>query len=948
MLWKSIIIHMIFALIVILGSDSIGRSEDVRKDGKAFTTMIFLKFKLKVIELDTDKSIATLSDIPQNFSDIRNYFSKFGNIQFEQVFKGTKYGDTQRSSLRGDIVTVPELSQHFRVIFPEAVEMWKTIREIRNLSEVESADPPGLAISHLTPNDLHKEGNQWYLTKINAENAWDITTGSTNIKVAVIDVGVNRYHSDLVDKCEGGEWTMSGDHGTMVAGVIGAKTDNKRGIASLGWNVKIMPYDYDDSDWNAEDVEADIKAAADAGAQIINCSWAWLEPYEYDDTKYVHADHWRIRDAVQYAQNLGCLVVSSYGNTASPVTWPNNGPTRAPLYPDAYPPHLQFPACYPNVIGVTATNSSDQFPSGYNYGSSVDVCAPGINILTTSGSTYSTASGTSLSSPLVCALAGLLLSMNPNLTTAQVASTIYLSACDLGSSGWDQYYGHGRIDAAKAVRYLYVPQVYPTISAAVDGAVDGQTILIDDGTYIEDIAISKNITLEANGAVHIRGNTQVSNASATFKWLYLEPGSLFGKSLGVYNGTATLHSCYLVEGTYTGSWGIYSNNSTLKLRYGTVTSGGTSIMLINPGSSTYIWDCSSIDPGTGIGLWGTVDGEAKRNNFFTYTNDTGWDISAQLASSGVFEIDSNNYGTSQEILDSEPYNVYGDGWPPGSLAKRFISFNNTGSAETDERLGEADSLVAVGKFSEGIDILKAIVDEKPESDDALFSLHKIVSYGNEKDLDENSIVQANDNKDYLNQIIQKYPDGHPLRLAAEEYNIHNEVRLGNVDDAISMSYKFNEKHPDLEYGKRVLFSIADIYTYVKHDEKSAKEVYALFVQKYPDHPMSEYAKSVSDESPSSAVTSQQTEIELANYPNPFNPETTVQYTLPEAGRVILKIYDVRGQEVATLVNEDQSAGAHSAIWNGRGQLGIDAATGMYFYRIFFQGRILTGKALLVR
>ncbi|MCP4412900.1 MAG: peptidase S8, partial [Gammaproteobacteria bacterium] len=95
-------------------------------------------------------------------------------------------------------------------------------------------DPIGGIVDDITPDDLHTQGNQWYLTKINSENAWNVSKGSSTTKIAIVDRGVESNHSDLSNKLTGGDSGTSGDHGTQVAGVAGAETDNGLGIASLG------------------------------------------------------------------------------------------------------------------------------------------------------------------------------------------------------------------------------------------------------------------------------------------------------------------------------------------------------------------------------------------------------------------------------------------------------------------------------------------------------------------------------------------------------------------------------------------------------------------------------------------------------------------------------------------------------------------------------------------
>ena len=242
----------------------------------------------------------------------------------------------------------------------------------------------------------------------------------------------------------------------------------------------------------------------------------------------------------------------------------------------------------------------------------------------------------------------------------------------------------------------------------------------------------------------------------------------------------------------------------------------------------------------------------------------------------------------------------------------------------------------------------SIISDYPEESAAVFALHKLVSYRNEKDLEETELSNTVKNQNYLSGLIHKYSDDHPIKIKALEYEINTDVRLGHVDQAIAKAFTFNEKYSDLECGKRVLLGIADIHHFVTHDEEAARKVYALFVEKYPDHPMSEYAKLMSQEPPSFASTGENLRYESTNYPNPFNSETVIQYSLPESGRVIVKVYDIRGSEVITLVDEEKSAGRYTAHWDGKNRASRDVTSGMYFYQIKFKNLTLSDKMILMR
>jgi subtilisin family serine protease len=167
------------------------------------------------------------------------------------------------------------------------------------------------------------------------------------------------------------------------------------------------------------DVASAVTYAADHGAKIINLSLGG----DYDSQT--------LHDAVIYAHNAGCVLAAATGNDGGPV--------------------VLYPAKYAEAMAVAATDSTDQRAGFSNYGPEVDVAAPGVNIYSTHlGGGYTYKDGTSMAAPHVAGLAALIWSAYPIYTNDQVESRIETTAVDLGDPGWDQYYGHGRIDAQAA------------------------------------------------------------------------------------------------------------------------------------------------------------------------------------------------------------------------------------------------------------------------------------------------------------------------------------------------------------------------------------------------------------------------------------------------------------------------------------------------------------------
>lgn len=322
----------------------------------------------------------------------------------------------------------------------------------------------------IVPNDPRWD-NQWAPTKIRAPAAWELTTGSEEIIIAVLDTGVDLDHPDLAAKI----WTNPGEvpangldddgngkvddvhgwhfyhhcsnseclplednelqddngHGTHVAGIAAADTNNELGIAGISWGARLMPVkvldEYGDG-WYS-DVIAGIVYATDNGADIINLSLGGEESSE------------ALQDAVDYAHANGVLLVAATGNTGGAVL---------------------YPAACNHVLAVGATNANDQRPRFSNYGPEIDVAAPGVSIYSTwprlGGYWYK--SGTSMAAPHVAGLAALIKSARPDLANERVTQALVQATLNLGPPGWDEFYGWGRIDAYRAVLSVSSFQVY--------------------------------------------------------------------------------------------------------------------------------------------------------------------------------------------------------------------------------------------------------------------------------------------------------------------------------------------------------------------------------------------------------------------------------------------------------------------------------------------------------
>ncbi len=320
------------------------------------------------------------------------------------------------------------------------------LNDYNKMDNVEYIEPNYIYSASKAPNDP-KFSNLWGMKKINAEEAWDITTGSNSVKVAVVDTGVEVNHPDLkanVLKSEGvgtgcQDTVDTGGHGSHVAGTIGAVGDNGQGVVGVNWAVSINGYAVlcSGGSGSMAGIAAGVNKAVADGNKVINMSLGG------------NGDSTTFHNAIINAKNSGVTVIVAAGNC-----WGQPQSQKCPL-PDQTQrgsSDYTYPAAYPEVITVAATTSSDQSASFSNRGNANDIAAPGVQIESTWPSTgYNTISGTSMATPHVVGAAAVLLSINPNLTPDQVQNALQCTADDLGATGWDEIYGHGRLNLKAAV-----------------------------------------------------------------------------------------------------------------------------------------------------------------------------------------------------------------------------------------------------------------------------------------------------------------------------------------------------------------------------------------------------------------------------------------------------------------------------------------------------------------
>jgi len=389
----------------------------------------------------------------------------------------------------------------------------------------------------LIPNDPYYS-NQWHLPKISAPAAWDKTTGSPNIIIAILDTGVDPTHPDLASKLVSGWNTYDNNsdthdvygHGTATAGTAAAILNNGVGVGGICGDCKIMPIRMSDTSGYAwySTASAALTWAADHGARVANMSYMFSND---------------LPSAESYFRSKGGIITISSGNDSSLLTAPND----------------------PYALTVGATDSSDNRASFSNYGNIIDISGPGVSIYTTAnGGSYRYASGTSFSAPSAAGVVGMILSANQSLTPSQVENIIETSADDLGTAGWDQYYGWGRVNVQKAVDAALAGPAPDTTAptATFTTPTNGQTV---SGTLavkvdVKDNVFVSNFTLDLDS---------ITNYIPTSIQTISDTNKIYNYSIDtntIINGTHTLNAKVWDgssnTGTATASINVYNTPDT--------------------------------------------------------------------------------------------------------------------------------------------------------------------------------------------------------------------------------------------------------------------------------------------------------------------------------------------------------------------------------------------------
>lgn len=866
------------------------------------------------------------------------------------------------------------------VEIPVPNDVLGTVQSFLNNEIIEIAEANTYGSWDATPNDP-RFAEQWNLEQlsdfdIDASWGWDINTGNSSVVIGILDSGTDYNQEDLglgfdtyqniwtnpgedawdpytgngngidddgngfIDDWKG--WDFHGDgissdknpmpapynpslkgtwHGTAVAGVASAKTNNARGIAGVagglgGPGAKLMILRVGDQNMNSFLIDDAILYAVNNGAKIINMSFN------------VPPDA-AINTAIDYAyDNKGCLLVASSGDNYSTILYPAN---------------------HPKVLAVGATNQNDVLESTSSRGSQQSVCAPGVSILTTlPNNQYGYVDGTSFAAPHVAGVAALILSASPDRNNAILKNIIEESAEDRGVAGWDPKYGYGRVNAYKAVRYA---------------------IHNYGGKVVSSVNYGWNMTSIPLNLINYNVNT-----------VYPAPPRI--------SDVYSYHSDYTVETTLNSSEGYWVKfNGTQDIPY-----QGTGVFSIDMpvsagwniiGSATQQVSISNVKP---------INTEVI-SSYFEY--DNGYVLSDMIKPGKGYWVKVNQPGILQiqiplpenpptGVPPAPPYLISPGDWSTvdpivtlsWSSSVGATSYNLTISKEggytyeyTNRTSTSFTVRLSLGTYKWGVSAVN-IYGVTPCESHRFFIVGQLPDY--EKDvvesfesLDQITIVDASGSRQslfltnegrFLSDVLLKStemppspPDGiFNVRFESGKYiesipitlkSKKTPIKIKNAVFPLTISWNLRPENvasywfPRPGRGDKIYLSGSG--SIVLNNLKDG----VINLEGSASQPISPVGKN--------NFTDKQLEtlpIEYGlsqNYPNPFNPETQISYALPEPTFVTLKVYDVLGRDVATLVSEYKEAGFYEVEFNGS-----SLSSGVYFYKLV-AGNYSAVKKLLI-
>jgi len=948
------IFSFLFVLIISLGMTQKNNNTLVIKHGNVYylANTLIVKFK--------DQPLGMLKR-PDYTSELNTAFKKYKFYSTQSVF-GEKSNGTNTG-----------LNRIYSIKYDDNTDPVTVAAKVESMNNVEWAEPRFLRKPAYIPTSVKSTPNdslfsqQYNLALIDAVDAWNISTGSPNVVIGIVDTGVDWSHPDLYGNIWhnpnwqtdtnfpgdsigwdfGGNGDGSGNptpdnnpmedkpaHGTFVAGVASAVTNNKIGVAGIGYNCELMAVKVAEGDItsNGEPLIVfgfeGIKYAVDHGAKVINCSWG--------GGGYSNAE----QEVINYAISKGVLIVAAAGNDG------NN--------------EYFYPASYKGVVSVAATDQSDLKSSYSNYGTNIAVTAPGDAITSTwqPDTYYNQGYGTSFASPLVAGLAGLAYSRFPNYTPLQIAQQIRVNADNIDNlnPGYVHQLGSGRINAYKTLADTNSQSIRADSIFFYDNAQGdnnngifepGETINIEVKfrNYLKPVD-NINVSLQSNNsyATVVNGNYTIThlgtldstdNYSAMFsiKLANALPSDEALQFILNFNG-GTYNDFQLFDMQVNPSYLTQSaNNISL-----TITSKGALVFNDYPNNiqgSGFIYNGGANMAFEGALMLGTsaanISDEARDDNQgqnqdtafvplqpFSILTATGYQegttvfnddgagsaklgVTVKLRSYSFVNAPDNNYIILQYNIVNNNASAISNlfaglffDWDLVNGDSDYTYYDYTGNLGYAEHANNSQpKMTASALISSANYGYWGILN--PGGDVGGFSIYDGFSFAEKWQALSSGIGKASAGPGDISEVTS----GGPFNIPAY--------------DTITVAFAVAGG-----------YSLSDLRTAIS----SARTKYQDIITGINNGAAVPYVYELSQ-----------------NYPNPFNPATTIKFQLAKSGYVSLKVFDILGSQVADLVDENKEAGKYSVqFYPGTSKL----ASGIYFYRLIAPGFDETKKMIYLK
>ncbi|MCE1188057.1 MAG: S8 family serine peptidase [Ignavibacteria bacterium] len=844
------------------------------------------------------------------------------------------------------------ISRIFSLKYSSDIDPLTFSNTVMHSALIEWAEPRYIYETSYTPNDPSLS-SQWHLTKVAASGAWDVCQGDTNVIIGIVDTGIDWDHPDLaaniwhnwkeipnngIDDDNNGKidddkgWDFGGltgtpdnnpmedkpDHGTHVAGLASAVTNNGIGIASLGYKCKLMAVktsqdnnrNTSGSPYIVYGYEGIIYAAAN-GCKVINCSWGGSGYSLFG------------ADAVRFAIQKGATVVCAAGNDSSP--------------------NLYYPASYPGVLSVASTTSADKLSSFSNYGKTVDVSAPGDNVYSTwMDNTYTYLSGTSMASPLVAGLVALVRSKFPTLNALQAAERVRVTSdnIDALNTNYAKKMGYGRINATKALAQspVYsiriIEQAYSELSGDGDGILEpGETvgITIKARNYLDAIT-GATITLVSQSAYATLVNSQMVLPAMNSLDSVTQVNALsFKIAANTPNNTELTFLVNYSAGNYSDYEWL---SVTVNPSYATVSSGKLDVTVTSKGNIAFN-DYPTNLQGSGFKFDGS--------NNLLYEGALVMGNSATKIINCARNSSSNAGAQDTDFVVSSPYILKIPGNSADIEGMGIFNDNNAGSSKlgilctlktyTYTSLADQNSL-----------ILRYILQNTSAASISNFYAGLFLDW----DLTDGTGDRIQyDTLGKLGYAMHPATSGSPMAgvailtsLSPGFYGFLNDGTDGGIN--IYNGFTDAEKWSALSNGISKPRSLADgdiscmisQGPYTIAPTKSVEAAFALIagysvddLRIAADRARVQYNKLLTN-----VIGETNTKVHTfhvnQNFPNPFNPSTTIEYSIGQPGNVVISIYNQLGELVSHFIQESKQAGTHQFTFNATGMV-----SGIYYCRI---------------